>query len=82
MLKEENRNVMAKFEFQSQELFKLNGQLGMLADERNYLDGECQRLNNMLVQFHNESRSFSIHSVYFWLFTAILAVLIGGRKNI
>ena len=59
LLKNENKNLMAKMDGQVQEIMKTHGQLAQLTDERNYLDGECQRLNSLLMNFHNQTRSSS-----------------------
>ena len=59
-LKAENAQIIERFNGQSAELVRISTQLNSLADERNYLDNECQRLNSLLMNFHNESRSFSL----------------------
>ena len=57
LLKNENKNLMTKMDGQVQEIMKTHGQLAQLTDERNYLDRECQRLNSLLMNFHNQTRS-------------------------
>ena len=59
-LKAENATIIERFNGQSADLVRISTQLNSLADERNYLDNECQRLNSLLMNFHNESRSFSL----------------------
>lgn len=66
LLKNENKNLMAKMDGQVQEIMKTHGQLAQLTDERNYLDGECQRLNSLLMNFHNQTRSSSSRLVMFF----------------
>ena len=59
-LKTENAQIIERYNGQSAELVRLSNQLSSLADERNYLDNECQRLNSLLMNFHSESRSLSL----------------------
>ena len=59
-LKSENAQIIERYNGQSAELVRLSTQLNSLADERNYLDNECQRLNSLLMNFHSESRSLSL----------------------
>ena len=61
-LRDDNSKIYEELNAKAQEVATLSHQLNNLTDERNYLDNECQRLNSILMSFHNESRSFPFYS--------------------